>query len=52
MEGVTETKFGAETEGIQSLSYSETHPIKNHQTQTLLEMATRAWRQETDIVVS
>jgi hypothetical protein len=37
MEGVTETKFGAETEGrtIQRLSHPAIHPINNHQTQTL-----------------
>jgi hypothetical protein len=40
MEGVTETKFGAETEGrtIQRLPYLGFHPINNHQTQTLLHM--------------
>ena len=40
MEGVTETKYGAETEGmtIQSLPYLRTHPIYNHQIQTLLWM--------------
>jgi hypothetical protein len=34
MEGVTETKFGAETEGmtIQRLSNLGIHPINNHQT--------------------
>jgi hypothetical protein len=43
MEGVTETKFGAETEGRtrQRLPYPEFHPINNHQTQTLLYMPTR-----------
>jgi hypothetical protein len=37
MEGVTEKKFGAETEGmtIQRLPHLGIHPIKNHQTQTL-----------------
>jgi hypothetical protein len=37
MEGVTETKFGAEPEGmtIQRLPHLEIHPINNHQTQTL-----------------
>jgi hypothetical protein len=37
IEGVTETKFGAETEGmtIQRLPHLG---IKNHQTQTLLQM--------------
>jgi hypothetical protein len=35
MEGVTETKFGAETEEktIQRLSHLGIHPIYNHQTQ-------------------
>ena len=44
MEGVTETKFGAETEGmtIQTLPHLEIHPINNHQTQTLLQMPTGA----------
>ena len=37
MEGVTETKFGAEPERmtIQKLPHLEIHPINNHQTQTL-----------------
>ena len=36
MEGVTETNFGAETEGrtIQRLPHPGIHPIYNHQTQT------------------
>jgi hypothetical protein len=44
MEGVTETKFGAETEGIiiQKLPYLGIHLINSHQTQTLLQMPTRA----------
>jgi hypothetical protein len=44
MEGVTETKCGAETEGmtIQKLHHPGIHPINNHQTQTLLQMPTRA----------
>ena len=43
MEGVTETKFGAETEGktIQRLLYLGIHPIYNHQTQTLLHTPER-----------
>jgi hypothetical protein len=43
MEGVTETKFRAETVGmtIQRLTYPGMHPINNHQTQTLLWMPTR-----------
>jgi hypothetical protein len=38
MEGVTETKFQAETEGmtIQRLPYLGIHPINKDQTQTLL----------------
>jgi hypothetical protein len=37
MERVTETNFGAETEGrtIHRLAYPEMHPINNHQTQSL-----------------
>jgi hypothetical protein len=37
MEGVTETKFGADTEGttIQRLPHLGIHPINNHQIQTL-----------------
>jgi hypothetical protein len=37
MEGVTETKFGAETEGmtIQRLPHLGIHPIHNQQTQTI-----------------
>jgi hypothetical protein len=44
MGGVTETKFGAETEGmtIQILPHLGIHPINNHQTQTLWQMPTRA----------
>jgi hypothetical protein len=44
MEGVTETKCRAETEGmiIQRLSHLGIHPINNHQTQTLLHIPTRA----------
>ena len=44
MERVTETKCGPETEGmtIQRLPYLGIHPINNHQTQTLLQMPTRA----------
>jgi hypothetical protein len=43
MEGVTETKFGAEKEGrtIQRLPHLGIHPIYNHQTQTLLHMPAR-----------
>jgi hypothetical protein len=37
MDGVTETRFGAEPEGttFQRLSHLGIHPINNHQTQTL-----------------
>jgi hypothetical protein len=40
MEGVTETKFRAETEErtIQRQPHPGIHPINNHQTQTLLHM--------------
>jgi hypothetical protein len=43
LEGVTETKYGAETEGrtIQRLPHPVIHPINNHQTQTLLHMPER-----------
>ena len=54
MEGVTETKFGAETEGrtIQRLPHPGIHPINNHQTQTLLHMPARFCWQDPDIAVS
>jgi hypothetical protein len=44
MEGVIETKFGTETEGmtIQRLPHLGIHPIYNHQTQTLSWMPARA----------
>jgi hypothetical protein len=40
MEGITETKFRAETEGkaIQRLVHLRVYPIYNHQAQTLLHM--------------
>jgi hypothetical protein len=43
MEGVTETKFGAEMEerAIQRLPYPGIHPIYNHQTQTLFHTPAR-----------
>jgi hypothetical protein len=43
MEGVTETKVGAEIEGwtIQRLSYPRIPPIISHQNQTLLHMPAR-----------
>jgi hypothetical protein len=54
MEGVTETKCGAETEGMitQRLPHLGIYPIYNHQTQTPLWMPTRACSQEPDIAVS
>jgi hypothetical protein len=44
MEGVTETKLRVENEGmtIQRLPHLGIHHINNHQTQTLLQMPTRA----------
>jgi hypothetical protein len=44
MEGVTETKCEAESEGMtsQRLPYLGIHPINSHQNQTLLWMPTRA----------
>jgi hypothetical protein len=43
-EGVTKTKCEAEIEGMttQSLPHLVIHAINNHQTQTLLQMPTRA----------
>jgi hypothetical protein len=43
MEGVTETKFTAESEGrtIQILHHLRIYPINNHQIQTLLHPPTR-----------
>jgi hypothetical protein len=43
MEGVIETKFGAEMEGrsIQRLPHLGIHAIISHQTQTLLHMPAR-----------
>jgi hypothetical protein len=44
MEGLIETKFGAEIEGmtIQRLFHLGIYPINKHQTQTLLQMPTSA----------
>jgi hypothetical protein len=54
MEGVTETKYEAETEGmtIQRLTHFGIHLINNHQDQALLWMPTRACWQDPDIAVS
>jgi hypothetical protein len=53
MEGVTERKFGAETERrtIQRLPHPGIHPIFNHQTQTQLNMPERFCRQNPDIAL-
>ena len=53
MEGVTETNFGAETEGktTQRLAHLGTHPINNHQKQTLLHIPTRFCWQDPDIAI-
>jgi hypothetical protein len=44
MEGVTETKFRTQTEGMtfQRLPHMRFHPINNHGNQTLLWMPTSA----------
>jgi hypothetical protein len=54
MEGVTETKYGTETEGmtIQRLSHLGIHPILSHQNQTLFWMPTSACWQKTVLAVS
>jgi hypothetical protein len=54
MEGVTESKFRAVTEGrtIQRLPHPRIHPINSNQTQTLLHMLARFCSQDPDIAVS
>jgi hypothetical protein len=54
MEGVTEAKFIADTEGstIQRLPHLGIHPMNHHQTQTLLHMPVRFCLQDPDIAVS
>ena len=54
IEGVTETKFGAELKGwtIQRLLHLGIHPIISHQTQTLLHMPARFCWHDPDIAVS
>jgi hypothetical protein len=54
MERITETKCGAEIEGmtIQILPHLGIHPVNNHQTQTLLQMSRRFCKLESDITVS
>ena len=54
MEGVTETKFGAEPEGmtIQRLPHLGIYPLYILQTQTLLHMPERFSRQDPDIAIS
>jgi hypothetical protein len=53
MKGVTETKFGAETEGrtIQRLPHPGIHPINNYQIQTLLHMPARFCLQDIAYVI-
>jgi hypothetical protein len=53
MERDTETKYGAETDGmtIQRLTHMGIHSICSHQTQIILWMPTSVCWQETDIVV-
>jgi len=53
MEGVTETKFGAETKGwtIQRLPHQVIHPLISHQMQTLLHMPARFCWKDPDIAV-
>ena len=54
MQGVTETKFGAETEGRtnQRLPHLGIHTIINHQMQTLLHMPARFCQEDLDIADS
>jgi hypothetical protein len=54
MEGVTETNFEAETEGmtIQRLPHLGIHSINNHQTQTVLCMPTSDYLPKPDIAFS
>ena len=54
MEGVTETKFGAEMDRwtMQRLPHPGIHTIISHQTQTLLHMPARFCWKSTDIAVS
>jgi hypothetical protein len=54
MEGVSETKFGAEPEGmtIQRLPHLRIHPINNHQIQTLGRCQQEPADKDPDIAVS
>ena len=54
MEGVTETKFGAETKGwtIQRLPHLGIHPIISFQTLTPLHILARFYRKDPDVAVS
>ena len=54
MEGVTEKKFGDDTEGkiIQRLPHLGIHTILNHHTQTILHIPARFSSQDRDIDVS
>jgi hypothetical protein len=53
MEGVAETKFGAETKGwiIQRLPHPGVNPMISHQTQTLLHMPAGFCQKDLDIAV-
>jgi hypothetical protein len=54
LEGVTETKFGADTKGwtIQRVTHPGIYPIISHQTQTLLHMPARFCWKDPDMAVS
>jgi hypothetical protein len=54
IEGVTETKFGDETEGrmMQRLPHSGIHTVINHRTQTQSHMPARFCQQDPDIADS
>ena len=54
MEGVTETKFGAETKGwtIKRLPYPGIHPIISLQMMTPLHTLASVWCKDRDIAVS
>ena len=54
MEGVTETKFGAETKGwtIKRLPYPGIHPIISLQMMTPLHTLASVWCKDRDIAIS
>jgi hypothetical protein len=53
MEGITDTKFGAQIirRTIKLLPHLGIHPINSHQAQTLLHMPARFCQQDLDIVL-